>query len=115
MSENGAFSLHYWPLDSIDDIEQVYNKASDIFTDSTRELILNVGQVPVSERVLIITQGSDVSAGLCFGSGTYLDDVINSMGLANALDREGWAMLSLEDVAKLNPCLLYTSPSPRDA
>ena len=113
LSENGAFSLHHWPLDSIDDIEQVYNKASDIFTDSTRELILNVGQVPVSERVLIITQGSDVSAGLCFGSGTYLDDVINSMGLANALDREGWAMLSLEDVAKLNPDrILVVSDTP---
>ena len=113
LSEDDTFILHYWPLDSIDDIKQVYNKASDIFTESPREFILNVDQAPASERVLIVTRGSDVSAGLCFGSDTYLDDVIKSMGLENAFDREGWAMLSLEDVAKLNPDrILVVSDTP---
>ena len=113
LSEDGAFQLHYWPLDSIDDITQVYNKASDVFTDSPSEFELTVGKVPEAERILIVTQGSDVSAGLCFGSETYLDDVITSMGLVNALERDGWAMLSLEDVASLNPDrILVVSDSP---
>lgn len=103
LSNDGMFRLHYWPLDSIEDIKQVYNKASDVFTDTPRVLELNVDPVETTERVLIVTQGSDVSAGLCFGLNTYLNDVIESMGLENALSREGWAMLSLEDVAKLNP------------
>ena len=63
--------------------------------------------------MLIVTQGSDVSAGLCFGLNTYLDDVIKSMGLENALEREGWAMLSLEDVAILKPDrILVVSDTP---
>ncbi len=103
LSDDGAFCLHYWALDSIDDIKQTYSKASNIFTDSPRDLAMSVRKVPKTERVLIVAQGSDVSAGLCFGSDTYLDDVIKSMGLDNALERDGWVMLSLEDVAKLNP------------
>ena len=111
--EGGAFRLHYWPLDSIDDIEQVYNKASDLFTDTPRDFVLSIDEVFSKERVLIVTEGSDVSAGLCFGSGTYLDDVIKTMGLENALERDGWAMLSLEDVAKLNPDrILVVSDTP---
>ncbi len=113
LADSGLFRLHYWPLDSIDDITQVYNKASDIFSDSPKEFEMSVREVPLAERVLIVTQGSDVSAGLCFGLNTYLDDVIKSMGLENALEREGWAMLSLEDVANLQPDrILVVSDTP---
>ncbi len=113
LADSGSFSLHFWPLDSIDDIKQVYNKASDIFSDSPKEFEMSVSEVPLAERVLIVTQGTDVSAGLCFGLNTYLDDVIKSMGLENALEREGWTMLSLEDVANLKPDrILIVSDTP---
>lgn len=113
LADSGSFSLHFWPLDSIDDIKQVYNKASDIFFDSPKEFEMSVSEVPLAERVLIVTQGTDVSAGLCFGLNTYLDDVIKSMGLENALEREGWTMLSLEDVVNLKPDrILIVSDTP---
>jgi len=113
LADSGFFRLHFWPLDSIDDIKQVYNKASDIFSDSPKKFEMSVSEVPLAERVLIVTQGTDVSAGLCFGLNTYLDDVIKSMGLENALEREGWTMLSLEDVVNLKPNrILVVSDTP---
>ena len=46
LADSGLFRLHYWPLDSIDDIKQVYNNASDIFSDSSKEFEMSVSEVP---------------------------------------------------------------------
>ncbi len=51
-------------------------------------------------RVLMVNAVDPVMA---FGRGTYLDDVLVSMGGANAINDAGWVQLSLEDVVRLEP------------
>ncbi len=38
-----------------------------------------------------------------FGAGTYLDEMLVALGGRNATDAAGWAMLSMEDVVRLDP------------
>jgi ABC-type Fe3+-hydroxamate transport system substrate-binding protein len=53
-----------------------------------------------------MTTGSDGNAGICFGRQTYLGDLLELMGSNNALQNDGWTMLSLEDIGKLQPDLI---------
>ena len=52
---------------------------------------------------LIMTSGSEQQVGICFGTNTYLDDVWRAIGGVNALDSDGWRMLSIEDIVMLSP------------
>ena len=53
-----------------------------------------------------MTSGSKGNLGLCFGRQTYLGDLLDLMGGTNALQRDGWVTLSLEDIGKLRPELI---------
>jgi len=37
------------------------------------------------------------------GKSTFIDDVLTKLGLINAIDREGWLLLSIEDLYRIQP------------
>lgn len=57
----------------------------------------------VRARVLLTMPGDPA---LVFGRSTYLHDIIERLGFENAANVEGWASLSLEDLARLDPEVL---------
>ncbi len=104
LARDNAFLQRSWELNTIADI---MNLSSDL------TLLLDVDQTKISfaleksvisdEPTLLMTNGTDQNVGLCFGNNTYLDDIWSAMGGVNALKRDGWQMLSLEDIARLAP------------
>jgi ABC-type hemin transport system substrate-binding protein len=55
---------------------------------------------PWSGRTLML---SHVDPPMAFGRGTYLDELLGSLGGVNAVEARGWASLTLEDVVRLDP------------
>lgn len=39
------------------------------------------------------------------GRSTFINDILGKLGLTNTIDKEGWVVLSVEDIAKLKPDL----------
>jgi ABC-type hemin transport system substrate-binding protein len=54
----------------------------------------------VAERVLVMVGGLE---GISFGRGTYIDDALERLGVANALERSGYPALSVEDLVRIAP------------
>ena len=46
---------------------------------------------------------ADVDPPMVFGRDTYLHDLLIAFGGTNASDARGWALLSIEDVLKIDP------------
>ena len=113
LSENGLFALQSWKLDRLEDIKELYAALSTQLGESPMELEIDVdGEQTIPSPVLVVTQGTSGSAGLCFGMDTYLNDILQLMGVQNALKQSGWRSLSLEDIASLKPaCILVVSDS----
>lgn len=113
LSQSGAFALQSWKLDRLEDIKELVLGLSTQLGDSPEELaIILEGEKQIPSPVLIVTQGTAGSVGLCFGVDTYLDDILNLMDSQNALLQSGWRTLSLEDIVSLQPaCILVVSDS----
>ena len=114
LSNREHFDLHYWKLDRVIDIQTMYSEASKLFLEEEKALILDFDLYdPPSSSIVILTQGINSFTGLCFGSGTYLDDVIKLLGFSNAIKESGWRMIALEDIARLKPeKILVVSDAP---
>lgn len=52
------------------------------------------------DRVLVMMGGLE---GIAFGRGTYIDDALERLGVANALERSGYPALSVEDLVRIAP------------
>ncbi len=90
------------------DIQILHRDISKLLSGQEKELEISLETEPdqVPSSILIMTTGSDGNAGLCFGRQTSLGDLLELMGGTNALQRDGWVLLSLEDIGKLHPDLI---------
>jgi iron complex transport system substrate-binding protein len=108
LAEDGHFTLHPWRVDRLEDIQLLHADLLQMLGGDVIALELptgeDVGKLPAS--VLMMTTGSEGNPGLCFGRQTYLGDILELMGGTNALQRDGWMTLSLEDIGKLHPELI---------
>jgi ABC-type hemin transport system substrate-binding protein len=107
LAEQGNFELHDWPINRVSDIQTLYGDVTEMFGGSRKEITIsnNTGH-ELQSPVLIITQGIEGSAGLCFGKDTYLDDLLNEMEIDNVLERTGWISHSFEDLGRLDPQII---------
>ena len=108
LADDGHFVLHSWRVDRLSDIQLLHRDLSNLLGGQEKELKISLDQEDEQElpTILIMTTGSDGNAGLCFGRQTYLGDLLDLMGTQNALQSDGWIMLSLEDIGKLQPELI---------
>lgn len=108
LADDGHFVLHSWRVDRLSDIQLLHKELSYLLGGQEQELVisLDLEDEQVTQTILIMTTGSEGNAGLCFGRQTYLGDLIELMGGKNALQSDGWVMLSLEDIGKLQPELI---------
>ncbi|MBC8309245.1 MAG: hypothetical protein ISR75_05560 [Phycisphaerales bacterium] len=104
LASEGKFELHTWQIQSLNDIKTMYGDLTEMFRGSRENLEIDVKQSGlIPSPVLIMTQGAGSGSGLCFGKETYLDDVLQEMGVENAVTEKGWPSLSLEDIGRLQP------------
>jgi ABC-type hemin transport system substrate-binding protein len=104
LASKGKFELHTWQIQSLDDIKTMYGDLTEMLGGSRENLEIDVMQNGfIPSPVLVITQGVGSGPGLCFGKETYIDDVIQEMGVENAVTEKGWLSLSLEDIGRLQP------------
>lgn len=112
------WTIASWRLVSVDDIETMVREipgalfpdGSEQFAEASRRAAdiqshmasaLSPGAAPVFHgRTMLIYSLAPISV---FGDGTYLDNVLKSLGGANAVTDKNWIALSLEDVVRLNP------------
>ena len=108
LADDGHFVLHSWRVDRLSDIQLLHRDLSNLLGGQEKKLQISLDQEDeqVPPTILIMTTGSDGNAGLCFGRQTYLGDLLELMGCKNALQSDGWVMLSLEDIGKLQPELI---------
>ena len=108
LADDGHFVLHSWRVDRLSDIQLLHRDLSKLLGGQEKELQISLDQEDeqVLPTILIMTTGSDGNAGLCFGRQTYLGDLLELMGGKNALQSDGWVMLSLEDIGELQPELI---------
>ncbi len=111
-----------WKFDTLDDIEQMVREVPGLLypqggdaraaaSARAAELLnrmataLTPGAAPHwSGRTLLVADTAP--AILVFGPGTYLHDVLTSLGGRNATTTSGWSELSLEDVVRLDPAAI---------
>ncbi len=108
-----------WKFDTLDDIEQMVrevpgllypqggesraaasSRAADLLNRIAVALTPGSG-TPWTGRTLLVADTAP--AILVFGHGTYLHDILSSLGGRNATPTRGWSELSLEDVVRLDP------------
>ena len=104
LANNNAFILRNWKLNTIEDIRTLASELSSVLVWNDSAILITIGDTSISDApTLIMTSGSEQQVGICFGTNTYLDDVWKSLGGVNALDGDGWRMLSIEDIVRLSP------------
>lgn len=107
LAEGGMFALHIYPIDRVEEIQHLYSEVNGLFSNETKSIeLLRVEDSTLPSPVLVLTQGVGGNAGLCFGTQTYIDDILQSVGVENAVAQEGWISLSLEDIGRLDPALV---------
>ena len=115
LAGQGHFSLYSWRVNRLEDIQQLHNDLLQVFEVDNLPLQVEILQstTHLAMPILVMTPGSESATGLCFGTETYLGDLLEMMGCTNALQTDGWVLLSLEDIGKLNPAvILVVSDSP---
>lgn len=121
-----------WTFNTLDDIEQMIRdlpgvlypgggprreaaaaRAAELLNRMAAALTRSTGP-SWSGRTLLVA-GTE-PAVMIFGQGTYLDDILRTLGGVNASSARGWAELSLEDVVRLDPeaIILVRDSGPRD-
>ena len=124
LSREHGWNLHAWPLRGVGDIKRVLDElpATIISSGSNfnqtlgrcRSLAqqlddsMNPTQTGQGRRILII---NDQIPPLAWGRGTYLDEMLSTTGAKNAIVRDGWRQLSIEDVVRLKPDLILVVTS----
>ncbi len=108
LAEKDYFSLHSWEINRFADIAKLHDDLLQMLDIDGESLNLELEPIEISlpSPILIMTSGSEGTAGLCFGKLTYLDDLLTFVGGENALQQSGWLSLSLEDILNLNPATI---------
>ena len=104
LATQGNFELRAWPLNRVSDIQVIYGDVTEMFGDLRLSFQIDTSENQlVPSPILVITQGVQGNAGLSFGKETYIDDVLQMMGVENVVHQSGWVSLSLEDIGRLQP------------
>ena len=104
LATQGNFELRAWPLNRVSDIQVIYGDVTEMFGDLRLSFQIDTSENQlVPSPILVITQGIEGNAGLSFGKETYIDDVLQMMGVENVVHQSGWVSLSLEDIGRLQP------------
>ncbi|MCI0629228.1 MAG: ABC transporter substrate-binding protein [Phycisphaerales bacterium] len=130
LAQDRGWRIGKWQLNGRDDIEAMVQELPGVLfsgnqereADAARRAAQIVSEIadalsPGSEplfrgRVLIVHAVEP--AILVSGTRTYLDDIIRTFGASNATTANGWATLTLEDVARLNPeAIILVRPGAR--
>ncbi len=108
-----------WKFDTLDDIEQMVREVPGLLypqgggsraaASARAAVLLNRMATalapgiaaPWSGRTLLVADTEP--SILVFGHGTYMHEILRSLGGRNATTMRGWADLSLEDVVRLDP------------
>ncbi len=104
LAGDGMFILKSWKLNTIENITELSADLSSMLKIELPQITFAFDEVALSDKpTLLMTAGSEQNVGICFGGNTYLDDIWEAIGGVNALKKDGWQMLSLEDIARLAP------------
>ncbi len=104
LAHDGVFALRSWPIDRLADIQQLYGDVTELIGEKRLPLeVVTPKEHALPSPLLVITQGMEGSAGLCFGKDTYIDDLLQAIGVENLVQHSGWISLSLEDIGRLEP------------
>ena len=106
------------------DVITMCDRVRDVMAQASEALLR--GSLQPAEEALSMQDGLDEARGLCEQRAVDLlalespragdlRQVISSMHIVHSLDRMGALAIHIADAARRrHPCLLYTSPSPRD-
>lgn len=117
LARERGWVVREWPLNGVDDVKRMVDELPGVVLTAeaparraaesrARQLLeqldsaLAPGEAGFTGNVLIL---NGVEPVLAFGRGTYLSDMLDAFGAANAASAEGWAQLAVEDVVRLNP------------
>ncbi len=114
-----SWVIGQWRFNTLDDIERMVRelpavlypsggtareaaatRAAEILNQMATAMTPGTGRV-WSGRTLLVADTEPMV--LVFGQGTYLDEILTTLGAANATGSRKWAELSLEDVLRLDP------------
>lgn len=106
----------YRDIELIGSILNCTTEASQLISSITREFeyyseYLKNNMHAVKYLFIISVDGGIWVAG----RSTYIDDALNKLGLTNAVDKNGWVILSVEDIYALSPdVIMITTMSEQD-
>ena len=117
LAEARNWRVASWRIDRISDIERIVDELPALLIEEgvspepmqrtvaqwrsrSLELLVPVPAFSGLGRVAVLYGVDPPSA---FGAGTYIDDVLGSLGIKNAVQRPGYPELSLEDLLVLAP------------
>ncbi|HRP62771.1 MAG TPA: hypothetical protein PK400_05720 [Phycisphaerales bacterium] len=118
LAEERLWTLGAWHLNDVVDIAHLIGDLPPrTFEEGTPELdaslaraqaiLKRIEDVIVAPRDGVFDGRTMLIVGLdpvtVFGSGTYLGEILGSVGGVNAVDMDGYPQLTLEDVTRLNP------------
>jgi ABC-type Fe3+-hydroxamate transport system substrate-binding protein len=127
LARQHGWSLGQWRLNGRDEIEAMVGempaalfptdqaRRSDAAQRSARILndiaeALSPGADPLFRGRVLIVHSVDPNV-LVSGAGTYLDDILATLGGTNATVARGWVTLTLEDIARINPeAIIFIRP-----
>ncbi len=111
LAEDNQWFIGAWRLNDMADVQTMLGELpetlgrNDLIARAVElHIMIDEALQPASEqwtgRVLLVAGLNPVGA---FGTGTYLHDVLTSLGASNALTLANYPQLTLEDITRLNP------------
>ena len=90
LADKGEFTLHVFPIDRVQEVQDLHRHIHMHFGGVEKDiLLLQTETSTLPSKVLILTEGTAGTAGLCFGKETYIDDILAFSGIENAVERPG--------------------------
>ncbi|MCZ6834296.1 MAG: hypothetical protein O7G85_00845 [Planctomycetota bacterium] len=130
LAHEQGWVIGQWRLDDIDDIETLVQELPGVLSGDDRSMLgalsskaasltneLAMAVSPMGKKIfdgrtLLVV---DFDPVMSFGPGSYLHDMLVSLGGHNALESGSYKSLSLEDVIRLNPeAIVFVKPYKSD-
>ena len=116
-SEQG-WVLRHWHLDSIAEVRALVDELPGVIAPDDTALRARADALVLELDACIAPTAreagwagptlllSHVDPPMAFGRGTYLDELLTSLGSENAIAARGWASMTLEDIVRLDPAAI---------
>jgi ABC-type hemin transport system substrate-binding protein len=114
LAEEQGFEIHTWRINTVADVRAMVGDLGGRFAGASEGVAAAADRLDArlaaiddpeegAVRTLLV---QSLDPLLVAGTSTYLDELLRSAGGVNAVSRTGWAELSLEDAARLNPSVI---------